>query len=224
MDLSRGRLAAIIAAAIIGAGALGAGVVHLVMRTGETASRDVAATEGTSTASVEGTASEGTPVTETAPATDETTRGTSTSAGASDIEDGRYFGYVRDVQTGSGRTYLVVDYAQFLTGEAAARAAAEAGEESPPPNDYFIVNANPKLRTIPISPAARVLLAEWEDHHDPADPVAVPIAVWTDRLTEVLEGTTPADEEPYLHLLLDLGYWFTIHGGTITVVEQQWVP
>jgi hypothetical protein len=30
------------------------------------------------------------------------------------------------------------------------QAAAEDGEESPPPNDYYIHNVNPRLRTLPV--------------------------------------------------------------------------
>jgi hypothetical protein len=56
---------------------------------------------------------------------------------------------------------LTFDLAEFLTGEAAAQAAAEHGDESPPPNDYYIVNDNPKLRTMPIAPDATIQAIDW---------------------------------------------------------------
>ena len=42
---------------------------------------------------------------------------------------------------------MTFDLAYFLTGDAANQAAAEHGDETPVPNDYYIVNDNPSLRT-----------------------------------------------------------------------------
>lgn len=66
-----------------------------------------------------------------------------------DTDNGRRLAYIKRVwyDTKTSETYLTVDYAQMLTGEDAARAAEARGDESPPPNDYYIVNDNPKLRT-----------------------------------------------------------------------------
>ena len=51
---------------------------------------------------------------------------------------------------------ITVDYVQILTGQAAADAATAAGEESPPPNDYFIANTSAKLRTFSLPKATPI--------------------------------------------------------------------
>jgi hypothetical protein len=51
---------------------------------------------------------------------------------------------------------VTVDVIQFLTGDAAARAAAEDGAEVPPPNDYYIRDASSRLRTLPTAPGAPI--------------------------------------------------------------------
>ena len=64
------------------------------------------------------------------------------------LPDGRYFVQLTDIQGGEeGPLLLQYDLAYFLTGEEANQAAADRGLETPVPNDYFIVNDNPKLRT-----------------------------------------------------------------------------
>ena len=63
---------------------------------------------------------------------------------------------VQQVEVG-GRT-VTFDLVQWFQGDAAARAAAEDGEESPPPNDYYIRNVNPRLRTLPVAADARLTL------------------------------------------------------------------
>jgi hypothetical protein len=54
------------------------------------------------------------------------------------------------------RRKVTFDLIQYLTGDAATRAAAEDGEESPPPNDYYIRNVNPRLRTLPVRADASI--------------------------------------------------------------------
>jgi hypothetical protein len=51
-----------------------------------------------------------------------------------------------------------VDVVQFLTGAAAARAAGEDNAEVPPPNDYYIRNTNPQLRTLPVASDAPITI------------------------------------------------------------------
>ncbi|MEP6477643.1 MAG: hypothetical protein ABJC60_10255, partial [Actinomycetota bacterium] len=65
-----------------------------------------------------------------------------------EIEDGKHFVFVKTATTGTPGT-LRFDLAYLLTGEEANQAAQENGDEVPVPNDYYIVNDNPKLRTVP---------------------------------------------------------------------------
>jgi hypothetical protein len=75
------------------------------------------------------------------------------------LEDGRHFGYIKrvDFQTST----VVFDLAYLLKGEKANEAAAAHGYETPVDNDYFIVNDNPRLRTLTMSPHVQVLLLNW---------------------------------------------------------------
>jgi hypothetical protein len=75
---------------------------------------------------------------------------------AAQLEDGRHPVLLERVDL-AGRT-VTVDLVQWFTGEAATKAAAEDGEESPPPNDYYVRNVNPRLRTLPVASGARLTL------------------------------------------------------------------
>jgi len=48
------------------------------------------------------------------------------------------------------------DLACWFTGTAAADAALEARDESPPPNDYYIRNDTDRVRAMPVDPLAEV--------------------------------------------------------------------
>jgi hypothetical protein len=68
------------------------------------------------------------------------------------LEDGRHFGMITDAeQDHGGASLLVFDLAYFLTGEEANQEAAADGVQTPVPNDYYIVNDNPRLRRLPLA-------------------------------------------------------------------------
>jgi hypothetical protein len=126
--------------------------------------------------------------------------GDSDDTGRSELEDGRHFGFWETFEIGDTIAYGEFDLAQLLTGAAAEAAAAERGDEVN--NDYYIVNDNPRLRT---------LIAEG------------------DTVVQVLEGGTPdlidtnvadfaVERSP------DAGFWVTIEDGIVTEIEQQFVP
>jgi hypothetical protein len=102
---------------------------------------------------------------------------------------------------------LDFDLACWFTGDAAALAAAEDGEESPPPNDYYVRNANPSLRTLDAESDATV--AWLPNPGDPSTETTITYAAWiTDR-----EGR---GYQP--------GVWLTITAGAITEIREQYVP
>ena len=72
------------------------------------------------------------------------------------LPDGRSFVYAKAVVGSDGAQSLTFDLATFLTDAAAAAAATAHHDESPPPNGYYIVNDNPLLRTIPMSPTVSI--------------------------------------------------------------------
>jgi hypothetical protein len=60
-----------------------------------------------------------------------------------------YFGYIKTIDADHNK--LTFDRALFYTGDDANKEAAARGDETPVPNDYYIVNDNPLLRTLPLS-------------------------------------------------------------------------
>jgi len=108
---------------------------------------------------------------------------------------------------------LTVDYAEILEGDDAAAAATAHGSESPPPNGYFIVNDNPKLRTFPADPNMKVRVASTAGGVEPAGHM-MSFGQWYD----VLIGMS-AD-----NFVKDRPYWITIKGDTITAIEEQYLP
>lgn len=122
----------------------------------------------------------------------------------------REFAYLKKVSV-ADRT-LIADYAQFLTGKAAADAAQKAGGESPPPNDYYIVNENPLLRTLPVSPAVAVRLTVDNEGGAVAEGFD---ATFADLAAQLKANP---DMASYRH------FWLTIEGGTVTRIEEQFTP
>jgi hypothetical protein len=120
-----------------------------------------------------------------------------------DMQNGRHPVIVEQVDA-AGRT-VTFDLVQWFDGDAATKAAAEDGEESPPPNDYYIRNVNPRLRTLPVAPDARLSLSGVTLGQGGADSTEVDLA-------------TVAAKGPN-HL-----FWATVQGGRIVALEEQYVP
>jgi hypothetical protein len=140
-----------------------------------------------------------------APAQPTTTTAATTGqpAEAAQLDNGRHPVLLKQVNV-AGRT-VTVDLVQWFTGEAAAKAAAEDGKESPPPNDYYIRNVNPRLRTLPLATNARLTLTAQTAGQGGSDPVQVDLA----RLAA--SGRN--------HL-----FWATVQGGRILRLEEQYLP
>lgn len=118
------------------------------------------------------------------------------------LPDGLWFGLVAD----AGGDEILFDLACWFTGDAAVLASAEDGEESPPPNDYYVRNLNPDLRALPVAADAEATWVAMEG--DPTSAVTTGFPDWVTARS----GTYP------------FGVWLTIDGGEVTVLEEQWVP
>jgi hypothetical protein len=120
--------------------------------------------QGTSSAgAVSGVLSEET-ATNAAPTTPTTTESVTepiSSTPEPELEDGQHFGYIKSVDLDPKPATLTFDLAYHLVGEEANREAERRGYETPVPNDYFIVNDNPKLRTLPLSDDLELRLLDW---------------------------------------------------------------
>jgi hypothetical protein len=122
------------------------------------------------------------------------------------LADGRHPVILKQVNVG-GRT-VTFDLIQWFEGDAAAKAATEDGQESPPPNDYYIRNVNPRLRTLPVASGARITLTRQtvgQGGGNAAGPVPADLA------TVAASGIG--------HL-----FWATVQSGQIQALEEQYVP
>jgi hypothetical protein len=188
----------------------------LLAACGNGASTDSTAATTTSTTPAPTTSSE---PTTTAPSTTVTTVATSTTAtSASDTDDlaagsgctpgdgplpdGEWFGFV----TSRSESSLDFDLACWFTGDAATQAAAEDGEESPPPNDYYVRNTNPATREVAVGEGVEVTF--YADG-DPNNVSEIDYDDWAGMVAT--RG-------------FELGVWLDIEDGAIDEIHEQWVP
>ena len=123
--------------------------------------------------------------------------------GATQLPDGTWFGYLDEMS----ETTLAFDLACWFNGAPAAEAAAQDGEESPPPNDYYVRNSTELDRTLEVAAGTEVV---WlPDLGDPATVARTDYASWLVEREE-------RDSQP--------GVWITTVGGAVTLIEEQYVP
>jgi hypothetical protein len=132
-----------------------------------------------------------------------------------ELPDGRYFVRLTDLQGGEDGPHLVqYDLAYSYTGEEANHVAASRGDETPVPNDVYVVNDNPKLRLAPL--AQDFTVTYLPEGSGLTDPVPAP----QDRFLVWLDESEQTDFPP-----MDITYWWiTIDGGEVTKIEQQYQP
>ncbi len=144
------------------------------------------------------------PTTTAAPDTNSFADGSGCTPGTTGyLPDGEWFGYVSAATTGQ----LDFDLACWFTGNPAAAAATEDGEESPPPNDYYVRNVNPAVRTLAVASGAGV---NWLPNT--GDPSTEELVTYADWLT----GRSGRAYQP--------GAWLVIEGGAIIEIQEQYVP
>jgi hypothetical protein len=142
-------------------------------------------------------------------------RPSSTPSASPVLADGRSFVYAKRVGGTSSAPTLTFDLALFLTGQAASDAAAAHGDDTPPPNGYFIVNDNAKLRTLPVAPTVTIL-------YYPSSGAAC-----CKRQAGTLDGFTAAVNGVAMTDYPDMSYtpwWLTVEDGAIVKITQQYLP
>jgi hypothetical protein len=108
------------------------------------------------------------------------------------------------------RRTITFDLIQWYVGEQAVRGAAKDHKESRPPNDYYIRNVNPRLRTLPVRSDATItcntLTAGYTG--SATKDVRAPL----DRLAIVLPrgGAGP--------------FWITVDHDRVVKIAQQYIP
>jgi hypothetical protein len=132
------------------------------------------------------------------------------------LEDGRHFGYVRAVDADAGT--IEFDLAYLLSGKEADRAYQEAtGNTGHVPNDYFIVNDNPMLRTLVLAPDVRLRLLDW--NHCCETFFDGDLALFAEAIgqqTDVTDGDLIYRGQSQ--------WWITVENGVVTEIEEQYSP
>lgn len=132
--------------------------------------------------------------------------GSGCTPGSGPLPDGYWFGYVGLTDTAT----LEFDLACWFSGEAAALAAAEDAEESPPPNDYHIRNASSSVRTLAVDVGSDGQDVAW--YRNPGDPNTAEVISYSDWIANrETRGYQP-------------GIWITVAGGNVTSIDEQYVP
>jgi hypothetical protein len=127
------------------------------------------------------------------------------------LEDGHHFVFVkRALFLPHGATRIRFDLAYFLTGTEGEQAAADHGDEFV--DGYYIVNDNPRLRTLPLAEDVEVeyIPASQCCELQPGD-----IDAWLESIRETNQTDYGGRDVPW---------WFTVEGGEITRIEQQYLP
>lgn len=168
------------------------------------------ATVASATAAVQALESSPTP----APSVTPTTTPTAVPAPAPG-KAAREFSFIEKATVSGSKASVSADYAQYLTGPAAVAAATAHGDESPPPNDYYVVNDSTKLRTLPVKAGISVKLVSKPDGTMDVAGYLVPLATWAGYY---------ASPSPTTESILGAGYWLTIKNGVVTGIEEQYVP
>jgi hypothetical protein len=120
------------------------------------------------------------------------------------LVDGRHPVFVANVDP--SRRTLRFDLIQFYWDDEATREAAKDHQESPPANDYYIRNVNPRLRTLPVRADATITVnslgfGSQADH---------PVSLATLATLVRAPGWPP--------------FWITVRHGQVVKIAQQWVP
>lgn len=154
--------------------------------------------------------------TTTTVATSTTVAGTTTTVGGGEpspsgdaVPNGVSFGYVEQVDIDNAT--VTIDIAQLLTGDAANKAAIEdgfitgIGDDATVPNDYYVRNQNPKLRTAPVTDSVEITVLA-----DLGSPTPEP-----GTLAKLAQHVIDRPEVP-VHI--------TATGGEISKIEEQFFP
>lgn len=131
------------------------------------------------------------------------------------LEDGRHFGYIKSVDLGPTPATLTFDLAYHLGGEEANREAERRGFETPVPNDYFIVNDNPLLRTLPLADDVQLRLLDWTHCCD----------TFFSGDLERFAASFERKKYPYDNYKGTFSaYWLTVEDGLVVRVDEQYFP
>jgi predicted MPP superfamily phosphohydrolase len=121
------------------------------------------------------------------------------------LADGRHPVILKSIDP--SRRTVTFDLIQMYWGDEATREAAKDHQESPPPNDYYIRNVNPKLRTLPVRADAPITINT--------------IATWTGSATKnvsvTLDRIASLDTDGAV-------FYLTVRHDQVVKIAQQYLP
>jgi hypothetical protein len=118
------------------------------------------------------------------------------------LADGRHPVLFKAIDPNSGT--ITFDLVQWYFGEDAAREAAKDHQESPPPNDYYVRNVNPKLRTLPVRADAIITANQVAGSNQDVRVTLAKLATLTQQYSPV--------------------FWITVRHDQVLKISEQWVP
>jgi len=129
-------------------------------------------------------------------------------------EKTKEFGFIKKVYSNNGKNYLTIDYAQWLNGAAADKAAIADGKipkGEHVDNGYYIRNNNPKLRTFEVDSNTNITMKTYKTKGNNPKNITFSQfkAIYLKNNTEVATYTP---------------FWVELKGSTITSIEEQFIP
>jgi hypothetical protein len=130
------------------------------------------------------------------------------------LVDGRHPVYLTGLDVAAGTVEF--DLIQFLGGAEAEEAYHRDNPSAPPggpPNDYYIVNDNPRLRMLPVAEGAAITVLDWTGGFEPRT------IGFVDLPAALADDVEPDDE-----WLWPNPFWLTVEDGTVTAMAEQYIP
>lgn len=133
-----------------------------------------------------------------------------------DVPDGTHFGFVHEASDGT----LTFDPAEWLTGDEAAAAYREHGEEQDEP--FYIDNPKVDSLRLPVDPGALFVLLAYDNTGTPA----LQKALSYDELARLWATGDDAQlmSASFGSYELGLPMHLTVSGGRVTGGNEQYVP
>ena len=136
--------------------------------------------------------------------------------GTDALADDTYFGYIRSIDLGA-RT-LEFDVAQHFSLPEATAAALEDGAVEPgdtPPNDYYVRNASPVVRLLPIADDVVVTMQDCGGGLGCGESRASTLDALAAAVGSQADGEFRRQYSRY---------WVTVQGGVVTRIDDWWSP
>ena len=118
------------------------------------------------------------------------------------LADGRHPVLLKAIDPGRGR--VTFDLIQYFHGDQATIEAAKDHQESPPPNDSYSRNVNPKLRTLPVRADATITANQLAGSNQ-----SIPVSLT--RLASLTRASSGM-------------FWITVRGDQVVQIGEQWLP